>query len=250
MFTMDVVALRQFYVSPLGQRVAQHVLSAMRRRWPQMKGEVVLGLGFSQPYLDALRNSDCEFYAFMPATQGALYWPIGEDGLVAMVDAAQLPLQDNVVNRVIVVHALEHALEVRKTLEEIWHVLVPGGRALLVVPQRRSFWAQDVHTPFGCGQPYSLMQIHALATDCGFTFVGNTTALYAPPMRWRFMLRISRALEILGLAFLVGYGGVIVMEVEKQLYAGLSERAPELSRLRFRLPVRAAVSAPRSLLRR
>lgn len=246
MLKMDVVALRQFYVSPLGKRVAQHIGSAIYRRWPDVKGDTVLGIGFTPPYLEQLQENASELFAFMPAEQGAIYWPIGEKSLVAMVQEEHLPLQESVINRVIVVHALEHTSDVKKMLEEIWHVLVPGGRALLVVPQRRSAWAQDGNTPFGCGQPYSLVQLHTLVTDCGFTFVGNTTALYAPPVRWRWMLKISRILEIIGLAFMVGYGGVNVMEVEKQLYAGLTERTPEPSRVRFRLHAGAAVSAPRS----
>jgi len=243
MFTMDVVALRQFYTSALGQKVAQHIASAVRRRWHRASSETVLGLGFTPPFLEQDSELSQGVFAMMPADLGALYWPMGERNRVAMVDMAHLPLQENTMHRAIVVHALEHAADASKVLEELWHVLIPGGRALLVVPQRRSFWAQDVHTPFGCGKPYSLMQLHALATDCGFTFVGHTTALYAPPVRWRWVLRLSRVIEVCGLAFFVGYGGVVVMEVEKQLYAGLTERVTEPSRLRFRLPVRAAAAA-------
>lgn len=222
---MDVVSLKQFYSSPLGQNVARFMLAAVRRRWGAHPQDSVLGLGFTMPCLDALRSEHDEVYAFMPAQQGAIFWPADANNASVMVQEDALPLQDASVNRIICTHLLEHSKDVSATLEEIWHVLKPSGRALVMVPQRRSFWSHSAATPFGFGQPFSLMQLHELVTRAGFTYVGFTSALYAPPVRWRWMLRCAGVLETLGRILLPGFGGVIVMEVEKQIYATVAPKA-------------------------
>ncbi len=220
---MDVVSLKQFYSSALGQNVLRHVTYAIRRRWASCAGDSLLGLGYTMPYLDVLRGDSGEVYAFMPADQGAIFWPHAEKGRVAMVSEHALPLQESSVKRVVCAHVLEHTRQVQETLEEIWYVLEAGGRALMIVPQRRSFWARTAATPFGFGQPFSLMQLHYLVTQAGFTYVGYTSALYAPPLRWRWLLSCSAVLEMLGRLLLPGFGGVLVMEIEKQIYATLQE---------------------------
>ena len=59
------------------------------------------------------------------------------------------------------VHALEHAEDPRETLKEMWRVLAPNGRLVIVVPNRRGLWASFEHTPFGSGRPYSRGQLIA-----------------------------------------------------------------------------------------
>ena len=45
--------------------------------------------------------------AFMPAGQGVVKWPTTRPALSALVDENELPLPDNAVDRVLLVHALE-----------------------------------------------------------------------------------------------------------------------------------------------
>ena len=58
--------------------------------------------------------------------------------------------------------ALETAERVRPLLREMWRVLAPEGRLILVVPNRRGVWARLDKTPFGQGRPYSRRQLEAL----------------------------------------------------------------------------------------
>ena len=46
------------------------------------------------------------------------------------------------VDFVLVVHGLELTDRRSEMLREIWRVLAPQGRALLVVPNRRGMWAR------------------------------------------------------------------------------------------------------------
>ena len=40
------------------------------------------------------------------------------------------------IDRVLMVHSLEFAESPRETLKELWRVLAPGGRLVIVVPNR------------------------------------------------------------------------------------------------------------------
>ncbi len=73
----------------------------------------------------------------MPARQGVVNWPAGDLSASALVDPLLLPLDDATVDRVMLVHALEASESAEEMLEECWRVLAPGGRLLVVAPNRR-----------------------------------------------------------------------------------------------------------------
>src|SRR5258705_12991108 len=107
--TADVVDLRDFYASALGQAARRQILRQVREIWPDLGGQRVLGLGYATPYLRPWLGQAERVIAMMPATQGVLAWPPDESNLVALVDEAELPLPDVSIDRVLLVHALEHA---------------------------------------------------------------------------------------------------------------------------------------------
>src|SRR5664279_2649525 len=98
--------------------------------------------------------------------------------LSALVDENELPLPDNAVDRVLLVHALEMTHDPAVLLREAWRVLAAGGRLLVVVPNRRGLWARMDTTPFGHGRPYSRSQINQLLRETWFTPTGWSEALY------------------------------------------------------------------------
>ena len=48
-------------------------------------------------------------------------------------------------------------------------MLAPGGRLVIVVPNRRGVWARFEHTPFGNGRPFSRGQLTSLLREANFT---------------------------------------------------------------------------------
>ncbi|MBT5416166.1 MAG: methyltransferase domain-containing protein, partial [Rhodospirillaceae bacterium] len=130
----DVIDLRDFYDSPLG-RVARRVIRRrIRAIWPDLDGQRVLGLGFATPYLGGLADDADRILAMMPAAQGVIHWPRGAPGRVALVDEAELPLPDLSMDRVLLVHALEHTELLRPMMREVWRVLNDSGRLMVVAP--------------------------------------------------------------------------------------------------------------------
>ena len=228
MLQHDVETLRDFYATGLGQVVRRLLLQRIRARWRRVDGATVVGLGFASPYLGVFRPEAARVGAFMPIEQGALVWPSTGPRLSVLVEEGRLPLPDSSVDRLLVVHCLEMAQNAGPLLRELWRVLAPNGRLLIVVPNRRGIWARLDTTPFGQGRPYSRAQLEELLTEALFTPVDNEGALYMPPLDRPMVVRAAPAVERLGARLPAGFAGVILSEATKELIApvGKAARAP------------------------
>ncbi len=218
---LDVTDLRDFYARPLGQVARRIIARQVRQHWPSVRGQTIIGLGFASPYLGSYRSEAGRVGALMPASQGALVWPPSGPALSVLVDDDHLPLPDNSVDRLLAVHCLEAAERVQQLLREMWRVLAPDGRLLLIVPNRRSIWARFDTTPFGHGRPYSRRQLERLLGDALFTPMDWGHALHMPPLERRFMMRSALTFERFGNRLTPTFGGLIVVEARKDVMAPL-----------------------------
>jgi len=236
---LDVVDLRSFYASPLGGVARSFVGRMVAARWPSCAGFSMLGIGYATPYLEVFRENAVRVLAFMPAEQGVVNWPETGVSSSALVDVTMLPLPDACMDRVLVVHALEVCEAPRELLAEVWRILNPGGRMLLVAPNRRGLWARRETTPFGQGQPYSRSQLRELLRDTLFSPSFEAEALYVPPFERPLLQRAAGAFERIGGRFALPGGGVHVFEATKQLYRLVGLRKPARRGLRAMQPVLA-----------
>src|SRR6476619_5221748 len=118
--SLDVVDLRNFYSQRLGA-VARHFIGrGIRRRWLDIGGLRVLGIGYATPYLGLFREEADRCLAFMPAQQGVVKWPSQRPALAALVDDNEMPLPDNAVDRVLLIHSLEMTQGAAALLREAW----------------------------------------------------------------------------------------------------------------------------------
>jgi len=231
----DVVDLRDFYRTGLGQMARRMIRSAIRRAWPDLHGVRLLAIGYPTPFLATTLAETERTVAVMPATLGVLEWSPEGRNLVAVADEGELPFADYSIDRVLLVHALETSDQAGPMLKEIWRVLAGGGRLLVIAPNRRGIWARLDRTPFGSGRPYTMSQLSRLLRDEQFTPVGTDTALFLPPARTRMILRSAAAWERIGKRWFPTFAGVILVEATKQIYA-----KPALARV----PRRRIVYAP------
>ncbi len=222
---LDVTEFRDFYASPLGLTVRRLLAHRIRARWRRITGETLVGLGFTTPYLGSFRGEANRLGAMMPGTQGALVWPSAGPKLSALVDEDRLPLPDNSVDRLLAIHCLEVAERTRPLLREMWRVLRPEGRLMMIVPNRRSIWARLDTTPFGHGQPYSRSQLEDLLADALFEPLDWGHALHVPPIARPMILRSATAFERVGSRLSPMFGGVIIVEARKEVMAQVSHGA-------------------------
>ena len=217
----DIVDLRQFYHSRLGKLAVHSITMALSSVWARLPGERLLGIGYAVPYLDRFRPDAERTFAFMPAGQGAVNWPAAEPSTTVLVFDEELPLPDAAIDRILMVHSLEFAENPRETLKEMWRVLAPGGRLVIVAPNRRGVWARFEHTPFGAGRPYSRGQMVRLLRETNFTPGAFAEALFFPPSEVALVQRMRSIFERLGRRLWPVFSGVIIVEAQKRLYQGL-----------------------------
>jgi SAM-dependent methyltransferase len=233
---VDVVDLRDFYLSRLGQVARRMIRRRIRLIWPDLAGMRVLGLGYTTPYLRLFRDDAERTVAVMASSQGVLAWPQEGPNAVALADEGELPLQDYSIDRVLLIHGLEYSEQVRPLLKEIWRVMAGGGRLLVVVPNRRGIWARIDRTPFGQGHPYTSSQLSRVLREADFTPETVASALFVPPNDSRMILRSAAAIERIGERWFPTFAGVSMVEASKQIYAKPAVKRRE-TRQRVYLPV-------------
>lgn len=217
----DVTELAQFYQTPLGRLARQIVSAEIRAVWPEARRERLVGLGHATPYLRSYLAEAERVVALMPASEGILHWPKEGPNVTALTFEDALPLPDNSVDKVLLIHMLESASDPRDVLREVWRVLVPTGRALAVVPYRSGAWARSDHTPMGLGRPFSRSQLAALMTDVWLEPTDVRRFLYVPPTRRRFVLGSAGAIERIGRRVLPGFAGMLAIEAQKTVVRGI-----------------------------
>jgi SAM-dependent methyltransferase len=240
---MDIVEIRGFYHSLLGKMATRSIGMGLSRIWQPMPNERLLGLGYARPWLERFEPDTERTISFMLAAQGAIKYPRTGPSRSALVFDEELPLPDSAIDRIVMVHALEHAENPRETLMEAWRVLAPNGRLVLVVPNRRGMWARFEHTPFGTGRPFSRGQITKLLRDANFTPGPMTEALAFPPVKSSSLLRIAYQTERIGLRVWPIFSGVLIIEAQKRLFQGLP--VAERQSRRVFVPVLAPQGAAR-----
>ena len=244
---VDVLALQRFYASPLGEVVRRAASRRLAALWPYTEGLDVLGLGYPTPYLERFRAGARRTVTMMPAAQGAEPWP-ADRVLTTLAEDARLPFMDAVFDRVLLVHALEECEAAHAMLREVWRVMAPEGRLVVIVANRWSWWAQSGATPFGNGRPYSRTQLAARLSDSVFEPVVSARALYAPPSTWSPFVLAAEAFESVGERLWPAQGGLVLMEAVKRLYANTARSEGRV--LLAKAPARTSEETPGSLPKR
>lgn len=238
------VDLKEYYDTMQGRVVQRVIRHRLRKLWPDLKGLRVLGLGYAAPYLRPLALDADRVVALMPGQQGAVFWPPEEKGLVSLCAAAELPIETNSVERLLVVHGPMDYDSLDGVMREAWRVLTGQGSLILVVPNRTGIWARLDNNPFGHGVPWSMGQIRQALKEYMFVPERAERALFFPPSHSRLLLASAFLWEKIGQGFFNAFGGVNIVEATKQLYAGTPVGAVSAAEARRRV-----VAVPRPLSR-
>lgn len=227
---LDVLELRRFYYERTLGRVVQRALrDHLTGWWPpdRCNGMTMAGFGFAapmmRPYLDHARR----LAVLMPDGQGSMAWPVGLPNRTVLCHEDAWPLETGSVDRLVILHGLEAADQSAQLLSEAWRVLGPGGRMVVMVPNRAGLWARSEGTPFGFGRSYTAGQLDAHAREAGFTTERSGAALYIPPSDRRFWLRTAQFWERTGARISkVLIAGIILAEMSKKTRAPVGPLLP------------------------
>lgn len=240
---MDVIDLRDFYASDLGATARRLLTHRLRAHWRDLADMNVVGFGFASAYLNGWRAQTHSTICLMPDRLGVIHWPTEGLNAAALMNETAIPLPESSIDRALIVHGLEMTDTPEDLLRGIWRVLKPGGRLLVVVPNRRGMWARFDHTPFGQGRPFSRGQLTKYLRDAMFQPEAWSTALFAPPTSTTLFRRSATAWERLGMRFWPAFAGVLVVEATKQVYGAVLDREGKRA---FQRPRPVFVPAPAS----
>ncbi len=222
-----------FYKSSLGVRTRRVLTNVVQSMWPDFRSCFYAKsiFGYAWPFLRGQKGSS--LLILMPAyveEVGFQKKNKERDFQVTLCAQTMLPLQDRSMERILIIHWLEYSESPSKSLREVWRVLKEEGRILLIVPNRRSLWAQKESTPLGEANSFSLSEIETLLEEAFLTPVSVQGALYLPPTSSRFLQSFFPIVERFckkrlegGLGF---FAGVWVIEASKKIYAAVPETEP------------------------
>lgn len=180
-----------------------------------VRGLRVLGVGYTQPFLRDIAAGAETLAAFSSTAMGIA--PGQEEETVTVLgDEVALPFADAFFDRILVVHGLELAENSRLFLRQLWRVLVPEGRLILVAPNRTSLWTVAEASPFAAGRPFRRGELDRLLRDALFEPLLWRRALYMLPGRGARIW--PKLCENVGSRLMPSMGGVHVVEAKKSLY--------------------------------
>lgn len=227
---LDVQDLRRFYRERALGRVVQRLLrDRLLQAWPPAgaSGMTVVGYGYAVPLLTPWLTAARRVAALMPAPQGVLAWPPGAPNHAVLCDETAWPLETGSADRLLMLHGLETSDHPAALLAEAWRVLGPGGRMVVLVPNRTGLWARSEATPFGTGRSYTAGQLEAQARAAGFVTERMGAALYIPPSDRRFWLRSAPVWEGTGARISrVLVAGLVMAEFSKQVQGAVPPGLP------------------------
>ena len=223
--------LQAFYQARLGRMVAQAANARLRAAWETLSGLDMLGIGYPQPFLEPFAKAARRCVLAMPHEQGAIPWDLGQGNVVLLSEPARMPLRDNLFDRVLIAHGMEESDSPQRLLREVWRVMAPEGRLIVLVANRAGLWARSEAQPFGHGRPYSRGQLADLLRGAAFEPLASARVVFAPPVDWPLLLALAPRLEELGSALALPLGGLLLMEAIKRQHispdAGLASPARE-----------------------
>ena len=229
--SVDVVDLREYYLTPLRIITRASLVAALERDGKIPDDIELVGIGYPIPLFDRIALEKPKSLILMPARQGALQWPAEKPSRVALVDEDQLPIETSSAECVIVLHLLENVSDPSQMLEEIWRILVPEGRLILIATNRRGLWTRFEHTPFGNGRPFSKSQLGRLLRKAKLTPTHWDDCLNFPPMRTRWLIRLYPFLDRIGHRLWPIFCGAHMVSATKRLYQGVPVKSKKSRRV-------------------
>ena len=217
--------LQAFYDAPFGRAAQTMCTRRLRALWPDLSGLDVLGYGYTQPHLASYHKDAHRMIYANPEEQGGGRLVVNRGNTALRVRDHQLPFPPGIFDRVLVAHGFEEAARPAALLDELWRVMKPEGRIVVIAANRIGLWAGSEKTPFGAGRPFSRRQLSNALRAAQFETLVRSGALYAPPLKFCTGPKMSGLIEKFGETVWPGFSGLVLVEAIKRLYAGHSGRA-------------------------
>lgn len=213
------VQLEKFYASKRGIAANHMINRRLNSVWADLSGKEVLGFGYTSPFLKLRADQAKRLIFAQPSMQGGHPVMSEKGNMACVVHEVQLPFSDASFDYALIAHGLEESGDRARFLQEVWRVMKPEGRIIIVCANRTGLWARADGTPFGAGRPYSRPQLRKLLRGSRFEPTLWAGALYTFPTQATCHLTLSNFFEQVGETIWTEFSGVILVEAVKRLYA-------------------------------
>lgn len=229
----SVESLQRFYDSPLGAACARAIKRRLTTLWPDAHGLDMLGLGYAAPFVGDYAASARRVVLAEPYGQGGTPWPAEGLCRACLVDEERLPFMDALFDRAVLVHAAEEADSLNRLLRDVWRVLAPDGRVVVIATHRLGLWSLAENTPFGHGRSFSRSQLADILESNMYQSAAWARAVYAPPVQARIVSLSADLWEDVGERVAPWFGGVVLIEAVKRIgapaiHTARARKAPRL----------------------
>ncbi len=222
--SVNIAELCKFYKSDIGNVVQEILQSHINEFWNSAENMRVLGCGYANPYIMNFSANADRVISMMPSGQGAVNYPENKDNIVFVSDYDRMPIENSSIDRIILIHYLEHCRDLRSAIRELWRILKANGRLMVIVPNRVGMWARAEFSPFGHGMPFTSSQLCMNFKDNLFIPEKHKGALFVPPMPDSpILMRSANIIEKTGGRILPFVAGVHISEFSKQIYATIDK---------------------------
>ncbi|SNB79142.1 hypothetical protein SAMN07250955_12034 [Arboricoccus pini] len=224
----EIEHLHAFYDTRGGQLARRLIAAQLRRLLGDMSGRTLVGIGYLGGFVNGFPEAE-RAISLLPSGLAAPGFLAGrqlgrvyEDAVrqrLALIPDDDLPIADGVADRVVLIHALENSLHLKRLLREAWRITADGGSVLAVVPNRRGFWCWSERTPFGQGRPYTMQQLKRTFAQHLFEPCGEARALFAPPSVARIWPSMAMRIERIVQQVAPELSGIVIVEARKSVMA-------------------------------
>ncbi len=230
---------KEFYRTGAGKMALKTICENLDVDFSNNEGINMLGFGFTIPIIEKLASKPTLAINYCPVfgeSDVPVLSGLGQSARPDIIGDAQFfPFRDAEFQRIICLHAIEESDNPKQVLRELWRVLMPEGRLIMIVPNRRSVWARSDKTPFGHGRPFSRSQLMTLLGDAMFNVRSAKRILFTPPILCGSHNSISNGIETIGAKLMPTFGGLLYFELSKRQFI----EPPKITKkLRLLKPVR------------
>lgn len=224
----DIDQFKSFYQTNMGQIVCNCINYQLSKLWGNVSDQAILGFGYTTPFLGEFLQKSNRLISFTTRGGEVDPWPPNGANCNLIGDESDTPFEDSSFDKILCVHGLEDAQNPRALMREIWRILGPEGQLIIFATNRHSVWAQNEHTPFGNGRPFSKLQATHLLQDGMFEIIAAKKVLALPPLNFALSSSTIVKMEKIGEKFWPALGGLVMIQARKRLFSGIE--APQNAR--------------------
>ena len=208
-----------FYSSFLGKAVSEILSKKISKLWNPIDKSRIASIGFGSPYLEAINKRTQRLFFLTPRHHGKYHFGLTNKNLTALINEYTLPIDDQSLDRLLVIHSFEYLTDHKKFLREAWRTLDKNGEILIIVPNSFGLWRHHYKNFFSSLRSFSIPELNSLLLNNFFIPIEFENSLFFPPINNSYLLKNMNHTESLGNKFFNFFSGVIIVRARKNYSA-------------------------------